>query len=139
MDYFLTVWSVITYVENRIKSKIQYTELEKEIGFSIAHIRDIFATQTGQSLSAYILERKILNAAFEISHTRETLSTIAEKYGFENPDTFTGAFHRTTGLTPSNFRKRKICVGRIKLCAGVYGVGFPLKNMTDRKGSGANE
>jgi AraC-like DNA-binding protein len=100
-----------------------------KIGFSLAHIRDVFVKQTGQSLSAYILERKILNAAFEISHTKDTLIMISEKYGFENPDTFTRAFNRITGLTPSAFRKKKISVGRIKLCTGVYGLGFTPKEI----------
>ena len=139
MEYHLVIWSVITYVEKRTKTKIQYPHLEKEIGFSIAHIRDIFAKQTGQPLSAYILERKISNAAFEIAHTKGTLTVIAEQYGFGNPDTFTRAFKRVTGLTPSAFRKKKIPVGRIKLCAGVYGVGFTPAVIKSMKGNNTNE
>jgi len=139
MGYYLVVWSVITYVEKRVKIKIDYADLEKEIGFSLAHIRDVFAKQTGQPLSAYILERKIANAAFEISHTKETLLAIAQKYGFHNPDTFTRAFRRVTGLTPSAFRKMKIPVGRIKSCVGVYGVGFTHAQIKYMKGLNANE
>jgi len=139
LDYFLAICSVIIYVENRLKTEIQYTDLEKETGFSIAHIRDVFVKKTGQSLSAYILERKISNAAFEISHTKENLLTIAEKYGFKNPDTFTRAFRRVTGITPSAFRKKKAAVGRIKLCAGVYGVGFTANEIQNMKGNENNE
>lgn len=138
MDYFLVIGSIITYVEKRIRTKIQFADLEREIGFSLAHIRDIFVKQTGKSLSAYILERKISNAAFEISHTKETLTTIAERYGFHNPDTFTRAFKRVTGLTPSAFRKEKRSVGRIKLCAGVYGVGFMPNEIRKMKGHNIN-
>lgn len=134
MEYFLVIWSVITYVEKRIGTKIQYADLEKEIGFSLAHIRDIFVKQTGRPLSAYILERRISNAAFEIAHTNKTLTTIAESYSFDNPDTFTRAFRRITGLTPSSFRKEKISIGRIKLCAGVYGVGFTSNEIINLKG-----
>lgn len=139
MDYFLLICSVIIYIENRLKTDITYKELEKETGFSIAHIRDIFVKKTGKSLSRYILERKILNAAFEISHTKENLLTIAERYGFENPDTLTRAFKRITGITPSEFRKKKITVGRIKLCAGVYGVGFTANEIQNMKGNENNE
>jgi len=67
------------------------------------------------------------------------LSKIAEKYGFNNPDTFTRAFRRVTGFTPSAFRKMKIHIGRIKLCAGVYGVGFAPNQIKKMKGNGANE
>ena len=135
MDYGLVICSVIVYVENRIKTDIQYIELEKVTGFSLAHIRDIFVRKTGKSLSRYILERKVINAAFEVSHTKESLLTIAKKYGFKNPDTFTRAFRRVIGIIPSEFRKRKIAVGRIKLCAGVYGVGFTANEIQNMKGN----
>lgn len=139
LDYFTVICSIIIYVENRLKTDISYKELEKETGFSIAHIRDIFVKKTEKPLSRYILERKILNAAFEISHTKETLLNIAEKYNFKNPDTFTRAFKRITGLTPSEFRKNKITVGRIKLCAGVYGVGFTSNEIQKMRGNENNE
>lgn len=138
-DNFLVICSVIIYVENRLKTDISYKELEKEVGFSIAHIRDVFVKKTEKSLSRYILERKISNAAFDISHTKENLLTIAEKYNFKNPDTFTRAFRRITGLTPTTFRKNKITVGRIKLCAGVYGVGFTANEIQKMKGNENNE
>jgi len=41
LDYGLVICSVIIYVENRIRSKIIYAELERETGFSIAHIREV--------------------------------------------------------------------------------------------------
>ncbi len=125
MDKFLVVNSVIIYVENRIRTDINYTELEKITGFSLAHIRYIFVSVTGKSLSKYILERRICNIAFEMIHNNEeSLSNIASKYGVTNADTFTRAFKRVTGVTPSEFRKERMPVERVKLCSGVYGVGF---------------
>lgn len=134
MDYFTLICSVIVYVENRLKADIDFVDLEKATGFSLVHIRDIFVSKTGKSLSRYIVERKISNAAFDIAHTKEKLITISEKYNFKNPDTFTRAFNRITGITPSGFRRTKITVGRIKLCAGVYGVGFTANQIQNMKG-----
>lgn len=131
MDYFLTIWSVIVFIENRIQEKIDYAELEKATGFSLAHIRDVFAKKTGMTLSRYILARKIANTAFEILHNHQNILYIATKYGFSNHDTFTRAFKRVTGLTPADFKKNRPTVGRIKLCAGVYGIG--LLNQTRRE------
>lgn len=122
MDYSLTIWSVVVFVENRIQEKIDYAELEKETGFSLAHIRDVFASKTGVSLSRYILTRKITNAAFEILHSQQSILEIAMKFGFSNHDTFTRAFKRVTGLTPLEFKKQRPAMGRMKLCSGVYGV-----------------
>lgn len=151
MNYFLTVSSIIIYIENRVEEKIDYAELEKATGFSIAHIRDIFCSKTGMTLSRYILNRKISNAAYEIlyntqrgnntqssnntqtsnntnyiKNSNSTLSImdISVKYGFINYDTFTRAFKRITGLTPTEFKRKRPPVGRIKLCAGAFGIGL---------------
>ncbi len=131
MDYFFIIWSVIAFVENRIQEKLNYAELEKAIGFSLAHIRDIFAKITGTSLSKYVLNRKIANAAFEILHSEQSILDIATKYGFTSHDTFTRAFKRITSLTPTEFRQRRPPIGRIPLCASVYGIG--LLNQEKRK------
>ncbi|WP_068786472.1 helix-turn-helix transcriptional regulator [Paenibacillus phocaensis] len=131
MDRYLLIGSVVVFVENRLQSHLSYAELEQATGFSLAHIRDVFAKHTGKSLSRYILGRRIANAAFELIHSQTGILEIALKYGFSNHDTFTRAFKRITGLTPQEFRKRRCPVGRIKLCAGVYGIG--ILNQKDGK------
>lgn len=131
MEYFLTISSIIIFIENRIYDRINYKELERATGFSIAHIRDIFVRRTGVPLSKYILTRKISNAAYEILYNHQSIIQIASKYGFSNHDTFTRAFKRITGFTPSEFKKKRPPVDRIKLCAGVFGIG--LLNLSKRE------
>jgi len=99
--------------------------MAEDIGFSLSHLRAIFARLTGKSLAQYILERKVARAAFDIIHTDDTLYCIAERYRFSNPDTFTRAFRRVTGIKPSEFRRIKPPIQRIKLCAGVFGFDVP--------------
>lgn len=128
MDYGILIWTVAIFVESRIKSGFEYAELEKATGFSLPHIRAVFAKQTGQPLSRYVLNRRIANAAFEIVHSRRNIFDIATTYGFKNPDSFTRAFRRVAGVNPNDFRKSKITVGRKILCAGVFGVTIKPKN-----------
>ena len=125
MEHNLVVWAIIVYVESRIQSKIQYSAMADEIGFSLSHLRAVFISLTGKSLAQYITERKVARAAFDIIHSNDNIYTIAQRYGFTNPDTFTRVFRRVTGLSPSEFRKIKPPVKRIALCAGVFGVAVP--------------
>lgn len=133
MDYFIVIWAVVVFVENRLQSGFEYKELEKATGFSLSHIRSLFAKHTGISLVRYILSRRIANAAFDVIHSEESILNISAKYGFNNPDTFTRAFRRITGFTPQDFRKQRRVVGRIKLCAGVYGVSERMEEMNNEK------
>jgi AraC-like DNA-binding protein len=127
MDKFLLISSVIIFVETRIKGKIDYSELATATGFSLPYVRELFACNMNKSQYRYKLERKIANAAFECCYTDKSLLEIGMEYGFGTADAFTRAFKRTIGVTPSEFRRMDLKVQRIKLCAGVYGVGLPAK------------
>ncbi|QOR36542.1 helix-turn-helix transcriptional regulator [Clostridium sp. 'deep sea'] len=120
MDYALTIWSVATYIEARVKSTIDYEHMEKTTGFSYRHIREIFKENTGKSLSKYILERKIANAAFDISISDKKLTDIAFEYKFNSYDTFTRSFKRITDVSPSQFKKKDSKVGRKRILMGMY-------------------
>jgi AraC family transcriptional regulator len=127
MDSFLTVWAVVTFVESRVHTGIRYDELCGAAGFSLPHLREIFARTTGQPLARYILSRRIARAAADALNGGESWLAIAGRYGFRNPDTFTRAFRRVTGWTPSEFRRERPKLNRVKLCAGVFGVPVPRK------------
>ena len=120
MDYEELICSLIGFIEQDIKSKPDYHEMEKATGFSYRHIRSIFQRIMQVSLSRYILSRKIANAAFEIRHSDKSIIAIAYEYEFSSPDTFTRAFRRNTGLTPSEFKKSGHLCGRRIICPGVY-------------------
>lgn len=131
MDYFLFIWSLVTFIEQRVKTKIDYKELEVATGFSYRHIRGSYKKCTKQTLSRYILSRKIANAAFEIQCTQKTILEISSDYGFECYDTFTRAFKREVKMTPSDFRKSGLKVGRCLLAIGVYGPCIEEQKFTE--------
>lgn len=105
--------------------------LEKRIGFSLAHIRDFFQQDTGYPLVKYIRMRKIKCSAIELINTDKTILDIAYKYGFSNPETYTRAFQKIVGMTPSAFREQEPVVGKEELITGVYGIGI-LKEKEQR-------
>jgi AraC family transcriptional regulator len=124
MDYFCFIQSVVSYIENRLKTDIDYSRLETVTGFSLQHTRDVFRSCTRIPLARYVTCRKVSNAAFDMVHTGKSILDIALDYGFESYDTFTRAFKRVTGVTPREFRKKGYQVGRIKLTGGIYGPGI---------------
>jgi len=129
MGYKELICSVIVHIEQGIKGKPDYDAMASEVGFSYHHIRGVFKKETNISLAQYIATRKIANAAFEIRHLPRSITDIAMDYEFESVDTFTRAFKRDTGLTPSKFRKSSHLCGRRIIAPGVYApVIFDLEN-----------
>jgi AraC-like DNA-binding protein len=107
-------------IEQNIKHNPNYCMIERAVCFSYRHIREVFQRTAQISLSRYILVRRIANAAFELRHTKKSITEISFEYEFSNIDTFAKAFRRNTGLTPSEFRKSGYLCGRMIICPGVY-------------------
>ena len=120
MDYTLNICSLAVRIEENIKKDIDYEELGKAVGYSYNHIRRFLKQIANVSLSRYILARKIAHTAFEIRHSKKSITDIALEYGFSNIDTFTRAFQRNTGMTPSQFKSSEYLCGRRIICPGVY-------------------
>lgn len=127
MNHYILIWSVCTFVETRVQEELNLEELAQQTGFSLPHIRDVFRTSTGKSLSRYIQERKIANASQELLYTDKKIIDIAMQYGYSGRTVFSRIFKRYTGYTPSQFRSEQPAPTRIRLCAGVFGVGLPSK------------
>ena len=120
MNYTTDICLLASKIETNIKNSVDYRELEKAVGYTYNHMRSIFRKTVGLSLSRYILARKIANTAFEIRHSGKSITDIAYEYEFANLDTFTRAFKRLTGLTPSLFKQSEFFCGRRLICPGVY-------------------
>ena len=132
MSYPLHTHAMIGFIEAHLKDgKMNYEELERRMGFSYAHLREFFKKDTGISLGQYIRKRKLNASAFELLHTSKTVMELALEYGFSNHESYTRAFTKLLGKTPSAFRKERPMMGKEELAEGIYGVGF-LKNKERR-------
>ena len=129
MDHYMLIWAICLYVENRVQGETDLADLALQQVFSLAHLRDIFRCRTGKTLSRYIHERKLANAAQELLHASDDIVEIAIRYGYSSRDVFSRTFRRYTGYTPSEFRRLRPLTVRVKLCAGLLGPALPQKEV----------
>ncbi len=123
MAYFAEVRTVILYIENHVKDeKFDMDELSRAVGFSIAHVRDIFQRKTGIALKKYVTMRKVYNSAFDLLHSKASVLEIALSYGFDSHETYTRAFKRIVKITPKEFRRIRPQTAKEMLASGVYGI-----------------
>ncbi len=125
MSYPLHTRAIMGYIEAHIcEGKLDYEVLERRMGFSYAHIRYFFKRHTGMSLGSYVRTRQLLASAFELLHTDKSVMDLALAYGFSNHESYTRAFTKAMGRTPSAFRKERPLMGTSELTEGLYGIGL---------------
>ena len=101
MDWIRSLQKAIDYVEEHITEKIDYEAVAKEALSSVFHFQRVFGIMCGMTLGDYIRMRRLTLAAQELMDTDAKIIDIALKYGYDTPESFTRAFSKFHGFTPT--------------------------------------
>lgn len=105
MDWITGIQNAINYTEDRLTEVIDYGEVAKEAACSSFYFQRIFGILCGISFGDYIRNRRLTLAGSELCSADAKVIDIALKYGYESPESFTRAFSKFHGITPSEAKK----------------------------------
>ena len=104
MNWSESISRAIEYVENNLTNDITIQDIADYSYISSFYFQKGFSMLCGYSISEYIRNRKLSLAGYELLHTNNKIIEIALKYGYDSPDSFTKAFTRFHGSTPTAVR-----------------------------------
>lgn len=103
--YINRVHALIDFVDENLDSDFSLHALSERAGFSVFHFHRVFTKMIGETPNVYIRRKKIERiAAILLTGTNESLCELAYKYGFSNGNSFSRAFKRNFGMSPSEYR-----------------------------------
>lgn len=105
MDWASGIQNAINYIEEHITEELDYNEIAKKAACSSFYFQRIFGILCGISLGEYIRNRRLTLAGMELSVSDTKVIDAALKYGYESPESFTRAFTKFHGITPSQVKK----------------------------------
>ena len=105
MEWMAIIGNSIQYIEDHITEDITVEDVAKCVCVSPFYFQKGFAMLCGFSVSEYIRNRRLALAGNDLLVTQEKIIDIAMKYGYDSPDSFTKAFTRFHGVTPTSVRK----------------------------------
>ncbi len=105
MDTIQLLNKTIEFIEDNLENTLDIDEIAKTSNSSKYHFQRVFYALTGFTVSEYIRNRRLSQAAVDIATTEGKIISIALKYGYESPEAFTKAFKRLHGMTPSALKK----------------------------------
>ena len=106
MDWTESLRRAIDFMEEHLTENITPEDVSKEVCISQFYLERGFKVMTGYSLGEYIRCRRLYLGALEILSGRgEKVIDTALKYGYDTPESFTKAFARFHGATPSALKK----------------------------------
>ncbi len=104
MEWLSRIRKTIDLIESNLKTEMRVKDIAAAVGVSVFFLQKGFSVMTGYSVSEYARNRKLYQAALELQSTDRQIIDIALDYGYETPESFTKAFARFHGATPSQVR-----------------------------------
>ena len=108
MEWMKRIGDSIQYIENHLLDDISVEDIAEHIGISSFYYQKGFSMLCGFTVAEYIRNRRLALAGNEIIGTDHPVIDIALKYGYDSPDSFTKAFTRFHGSTPTAVRKDNV-------------------------------
>lgn len=105
MEWSAAICKAVEYIENHITDEITVDDIAKEVYISPFYFQKGFSLLCGYTISEYIRNRRLSLAGNELATSEKKVIDIALKYGYDSPDSFTKAFTRFHGITPSMVQK----------------------------------
>jgi AraC family transcriptional regulator len=96
--------SAIDYIETNLTGVINMGEVAHRACCSEYHFTRMFSFITSIPLNEYIRRRRLTLAGFELKNSDIRIIDLANKYGYDSPNSFTRAFQSMHGVTPSEAR-----------------------------------
>jgi AraC family transcriptional regulator len=97
--------SVVQYIEENMSEQISLTELAGLAGLSVFHFSRAFKQSFGMPPHRYHTSRRIERAKMLLAKPYQSVTEIALDMGFSDTSSFTTAFRRLAGRTPTDYRR----------------------------------
>lgn len=105
MNWINGIQNALDYIENHITDKLDYAEIASQAYCSAFYFQRIFNALCGMTVGEYIRNRRLSLAGSELYSRKSKVIDVALKYGYESPESFTRAFTKFHGITPSEARR----------------------------------
>jgi len=90
--------NAIDYIEDNLTEPLDYSIIAQKAYSSSYHFQRVFSVVCGITLGDYIRSRRMTLAGNELAGTNAKVIDVAEKYGYNSPDSFAKVFTRFHGV-----------------------------------------
>ena len=106
----LYVKNVISYIQLKYSEPVKIDKIAYSLGLNRSYLTRLFKEATGYSLQEYLLTYRMKMAVKLLADNSLSVAQVAENVGYTDTFTFSKAFKRHFGKSPSDYRNVEINV-----------------------------
>lgn len=105
-QYSPLVQKVLTVVDSDLTADLSLNRLSKLLSVNASYLSSLFKKETGKTLTEFITQKRMQQAAFLLRTTKLQVQTVAQHCGIYDVNYFTKMFKKFSGQTPKEFREQ---------------------------------
>lgn len=98
------LYNIINYVHENYKDECSLIKVSQQLGYDYNYLSKYFNQQMDITFTSYLNQYRISQSCFLLHNTKESISAIAMKCGYDTIRTFNRNFKIHTGYSPSEYR-----------------------------------
>lgn len=102
------ILEAVLYMEKNYQKQMNIDEVAEVSGYAVAYFSRLFQEQLGRSFTDYLINIRLRHVASLLLNTDKSITDIALESGFRYPGNMTSVFTKKIGMTPREYRKRKV-------------------------------
>ena len=106
MSDLAAILRALDFIESHLQTAITLGDVADAVAYSLYHFCRSFKNATHYTPYDYLMRRRISEAARVLLHTAAKVTDVAFDYQFNNLETFSRAFRRVLGQSPSQWRQQ---------------------------------
>ena len=110
MNWVKIIEDAITYIEANLTEPLTVGRIAEEVSISAFYFQRGFSMLCGYTVAEYIRMRRLSIAGEKLLSSDVKVIDLAMKCGYDSPDSFTRAFTRFHGSTPTDVRRGGACL-----------------------------
>ncbi len=104
-EYLKRIHVVLDYIEKHLDTNLSLERLSQKAHYSPYHFHRVFSTVIGENLNAYIIRKRVERiSAILLVEQNAPLKDLAYTYGFNSDNSFSRAFKKYYGISPTQFK-----------------------------------
>lgn len=102
------IMEITVYLSQNLSENFSLIELSMDAYMSVSKFKYVFKTVVGQSLSEYVMQKRMEQACELLSYSNLYIAEIAHLVGYKNAGSFSSQFKKYMGLLPNDYRLNRI-------------------------------
>jgi AraC-like DNA-binding protein/mannose-6-phosphate isomerase-like protein (cupin superfamily) len=99
------IHDIITYIDSNIMKISELTQISKSIGYSYSYLSHVFSEETGLTLQAYYVKKRIEKATELLNNSEFNITNISDILQYKSIHSFSKAFKKIMGVSPIQYQQ----------------------------------